>query len=120
MFTSYIMKKGENIMNTGKIKRFVKEHKKEIIIAVVCAGLGVHYGKKHFGVSADEMKLVKELREFKGKNLFKDIYEVQKGSNNLKVCRPAVEQHVSDIDEAIKLCFGSRNPETTGFVVFTK
>ena len=46
-------------MNTEKAKRFVKEHKKEIIIGVVCAGLGVHYGKKHFGVSADEMKLVK-------------------------------------------------------------
>ena len=103
-----------------KVKRFVKEHKKEIIIGAVCAGLGVHYGKKHFGVSAEEMKLVKELREFKGKNLFEDIYEVQKGSNNLKVFRPAVEKHVSDIDEAIKLCFGSRNPETTGFVVFTK
>lgn len=107
-------------MNTEKVKRFVKEHKKEIIIGIVCAGLGVHYGKKHFGVSADEMKLVKELREFKGKNLFKDLYDVQKGSNNLQVCQPAVEKHVSDIDEAIKLYFGSRNPETTGFVVFTK
>ena len=107
-------------MNTEKAKRFVKKHKKEIIIGAVCAGIGVHYGKKHFGVSADEMKLVKELREFKGENLFKDIYEAQKGSNNLKVFRPAVEKHVSDIDEAIKLCFGSRNPETTGFVVFTK
>ena len=64
-------------MNTEKVKRFVKKHKKEIIIGAVCAGLGVHYGKKHFGVSADEMKLVKELREFKGKNLFEDIYEVQ-------------------------------------------
>ena len=105
-------------MNTEKVKRFVKEHKKEIIIGTVCAGIGVHYGKKHFGVSADEMKLVKELREFKGKNLFEDIYEAQKGSNNLKVCRP--EKHVSDIGEAIKLYFGSRNPETTGFVVFTK
>ena len=107
-------------MNTGKIKRFVKEHKKEIIIGVVCAGLGVHYGKKHFGVSADEMKLVKGLRDFKGRNLFEDIYEAQKGSNNLQVFQPAVEKHVSDIDEAIKLYFGSRNPETTGFVVFTK
>lgn len=107
-------------MNTEKAKRFVKEHKKEIIIGAVCAGLGVHYGKKRFGVSADEMKLVKELREFKGENLFKDLYEVQKGSNNLQVCQPAVEQHVSDINEAIKLYFGSRNPETTGFVVFTK
>ena len=55
-------------MNTEKVKRFVKEHKKEIIIGAVCAGIGVHYGKKHFGISADEMKLVKELREFKGKN----------------------------------------------------
>ena len=110
-------------MNTEKVKRFVKEHKKEIIIGVVCAGIGVHYGKKHYGVSKDEMKLVKDLRTFdtvKGNGLFKDIYEVQKGSNNLQVCQPAVEKHVSDIDEAIKLCFGSRNPETTGFVVFTK
>ena len=107
-------------MNTEKVKRFVKEHKKEIIIGVVCAGFGVHYGKKHYGVSKDEMKLVKDLREFKGKNLLKDIYEVQKGSNNLQVCKPAVEKHVSDIDEAIKLYFGSENPETTGFVVFTK
>ena len=110
-------------MNTEKVKKFVKEHKNEIIIGVVCAGIGVHYGKKHYGVSKDEMKLVKDLRTFdtvKGNGLFKDIYEVQKGSNNLKVFRPAVEKHVSDIDEAIKLCFGSRNPETTGFVVFTK
>ena len=107
-------------MNTEKAKRFVKEHKKEIIIGAVCAGLGVHYGKKHFGVSADEMKLVKELREFKGKNLFKDLYDIQKGSTSLQVCQPAVERHVSDIDEAIKFYFGSRNPETTGFVVFTK
>ena len=107
-------------MNTEKVKRFVKEHKKEIIIGVVCTGIGVHYGKKHYGVSKDEMKLVKDLREFKGTNLFKDIYEVQKGSTSLQVCQPAVERHVSDIDEAIKLYFGSRNPETTGFVVFTK
>lgn len=107
-------------MNTEKVKRFVKEHKKEIIIGAVCAGFGVHYGKKHYGVSKDEMKLVKDLREFKGTNLFKDIYEVQKGSTSLQVCRPVVERHVSDIDEAIKLYFGSRNPETTGFVVFTK
>ena len=109
-------------MNKQKIKDFVHEHKTEIVVGVVCGCIGVHYGKKRFGVSADEMKLVKDLRTFypiKG-NLIKDIYEVQKGSNNLKVCRPAVEKHVSDIDEAIKLCFGSRNPETTGFVVFTK
>ena len=32
-------------MNTEKVKRFVKKHKKEIIIGAVCAGLGVHYGK---------------------------------------------------------------------------
>lgn len=107
-------------MNTEKVKKFVKEHKKEIIIGAVCAGIGVHYGKKHFGVSSDEMKLVKELREFKGETLFEDLYEVQKGSNSLQVCQPSVEKHVSDIDEAIKLYFGSRNPETTGFVVFTK
>lgn len=107
-------------MNTEKVKKFVKEHKKEIIIGAVCAGIGVHYGKKHFGVSAEEMKLVKGLREFKCENLFNDLYEVQKGSNRSQVFQPAVEKHISDIDEAIKLYFGSRNPETTGFVVFTK
>ena len=109
-------------MNKQKIKDFVQEHETEIIVGVVCGCIGVHYGKKKFGVSADEMKLVKNLRMFSSMedNLIKDIYEVQKGSNNLKVCRPAVEKHVSDIDEAIKICFGSRNPETTGFVVFTK
>ena len=67
-------------MNTEKVKRFVKEHKKEIITGVVCAGIGVHYGKKHYGVSKDEMKLVKDLRTFdtvKGNGLFKDIYEVK-------------------------------------------
>ena len=109
-------------MNTEKVKRFVKEHKKEIIIGAVCAGLGVHYGKKHFGVSADEMKLVKELREFKGENLFKDIYEVQKGSTRARVFKPAVKKNMSDINEAVKDCieYFGENPETTGFVVFTK
>ena len=109
-------------MNTEKVKKFVKEHKKEIIIGAVCAGLGVHYGKKHFGVSADEMKLVKELREFKGKNLFKDIYEVQKGSTRARVFQPAVTKHFADISDVIKdyIEYCGENPETTGFVVFTK
>ena len=112
-------------MNTEKVKKFVKEHKKEIIIGVVCAGIGVHYGKKHYGVSKDEMKLVKDLRTFdtvKGNGLFKDIYEVQRVANGCKVFRPKGEKHITDISEAINGAydiFGS-NPETTGFVVFTK
>ena len=109
-------------MNTEKVKRFVKENKKEIIIGAVCAGLGVHYGKKHFGVSADEMKLVKELREFKGKNLFEDIYEVSAKANTIIPFVPECEQRISNITDAVKMYqerTGS-NPETTGFLVFTK
>lgn len=112
-------------MYTKKVKKFVKEHKKEIVIGVVCAGFGIHYGKKHFGVSKDEMKLVKELRTFdtiKGNGIFKDIYEVQKGSERVRVFRPKCEKHITDIGEAVNgyfETFGS-NPETTGFIVFTK
>ena len=111
-------------MNKQKIKDFVQEHKTEIVVGVVCGCIGVHYGKKRFGVSADEMKLVKDLRTFypvKG-NLIKDIYEVQKGSTRVRVCRPLVKKNVSDINEAIKDCieYFGENPETTGFVLFTK
>ena len=109
-------------MNTEKVKKFVKEHKKEIIIGVVCAGIGVHYGKKHYGVSKDEMKLVKDLREFKDTNLFKDIYEVSEKANTITPFIPACEQRISNITDAVKM-YQERtgaNPETTGFVVFTK
>ena len=115
-------------MNKQKIKDFVQEHKTEIVVGVVCGCIGVHYGKKKFGVSADEMKLVRSLRTFypmkgnQGNQVIKEIYEVQKGSTKVRVCRPAVKKHMSDINEAIKDCieYYGENPETTGFVVFTK
>ena len=112
-------------MNTGKVKRFVKEHKKEIIIGVVCAGIGVRYGKKHYGVSKDEIKLVKDLRTFdtvKGNGLFKDIYEVQRVANRCRVFIPKCEKHITDISEAINGAYDvfGGNQETTGFIVFTK
>ena len=112
-------------MNTEKVKRFVKEHKKEIIIGVVCAGFGVRYGKKHYGVSKDEMKLVKDLRTFntvKGNGLFKDIYEVSEKANTIIPFIPTCEQQISNITDAVKMYqerTGS-NPETTGFLVSTK
>ena len=113
-------------MNKQKIKDFVQEHKTEIVIGVVCGCIGVHYGKKKFGVSADEMKLVKELKRFdviKGNNdMINDIYEIQKGSTRATVFRPSVTQHFADISDIVKdyvECCG-KNPETTGFVVFTK
>ena len=112
-------------MNTEKVKRFVKEHKKEIIIGVVCAGFGVRYGKKHYDVSKDEMKLVKDLRTFntvKGNGLFKDIYEVSEKANTIIPFIPTCEQQISNITDAVKMYqerTGS-NPETTGFLVFTK
>lgn len=109
-------------MNKQKIKDFVQEHKTEIVIGVVCGCIGVHYGKKKFGVSADEMKLVKELKTFdliKGNN---DIYEVQKDSTRASVFRPAVTSHFADISDVVKdyVEYCGENPETTGFVVFTK
>ena len=111
-------------MNKQKIKDFVQEHKTEIIVGVVCGCIGVHYGKKRFGVSADEMKLVKDLRTFypiKG-NLIKDIYEVQKGSTGVRIFRPIVTKRFADISDDVKdyveRC--GKNPETTGFVLFTK
>ena len=111
-------------MNTEKVKRFVKEHKKEIIIGAVCAGIGVHYGKKHFGVSADEMKLVKELRTFdpKGEGLIKEFYDVQKSAKRCKVFTPKCARPMSDIGFVIEKHISDigANPETTGFVVFTK
>ena len=112
-------------MNTENVKRFVKEHKKEIIIGVVCEGIGVHYGKKHYGVSKDEMKLVKDLRTFdtvKGNGLFKDIYEVQRVANRCRVFIPKCEKHITDISEAINGAYDvfGGNQETTGFIVFTK
>lgn len=113
-------------MNTEKVKKFVKEHKKEIIIGAVCAGLGVHYGKKHFGVSADEMKLVKELREFnpiKRGEIIKDIYEVQKYANGCKVFKPQNgTPMMSDIGDVVNdyISKTGLNLESTGFVLFTK
>lgn len=112
-------------MNRQKIKDFVQEHKTEIIVGVVCGCIGVHYGKKRFGVSDDEMKLVRSLRTFypmKGNQVIKDIYEVQKGSTRVRVFQPAVKKNMSDINEAVKDCieYFGENPETTGFVVFTK
>ena len=112
-------------MNKQKIKDFVQEHKTEIIVGVVCGYIGVHYGKKKFGVSADEMKLVRSLRTFypmKGNHVIKDIYEVQKGSTRARVFQPAVKKNMSDINEAVKdyIEYFGENPETTGFVVFTK
>lgn len=111
-------------MNRQKIKDFVQEHKTEIIVGVVCGCIGVHYGKKKFGVSADEMKLVKDLKTFdpiKG-DLVKDMYEVQKSSTRARIFRPAVTQHFADISDVVKdyVEYCGENPETTGFVVFTK
>lgn len=111
-------------MNKQKIKDFVQEHKTEIVVGVVCGCIGVHYGKKRFGVSADEMKLVKNLRMFSSMkdNLIKDIYEVQKGSTGVRIFRPTVTKRFADISDGVKdyveRC--GKNPETTGFVVFTK
>lgn len=114
-------------MNTEKVKRFVKEHKKEIIIGAVCAGLGVHYGKKHFGVSADEMKLVKELRTFslgrENDALCKSINKIVDNSKTVDTFRSyGTVDHVSDIAEAINEYYlnAGSNPEAAGFVVFTK
>ena len=111
-------------MNKQKIKDFVQEHKTEIIVGVVCGCIGVHYGKKKFGVSADEMKLVKYLRMFSPMkdNLIKDIYEVQKGSTRARVFQPAVTKHFADVSDVVKdyIEYCGENPETTGFVVFTK
>ena len=118
-------------MNKQKIKDFVQEHKTEIIVGVVCGCIGVHYGKKRFGVSADEMKLVRSLRTFypmkgnqgnQGNHVIKNIYEVQKGSTRARVFQPAVKKNMSDINEAVKdfIEYFGENPETTGFVVFTK
>lgn len=112
-------------MNKQKIKDFVQEHKTEIVIGVVCGCIGVHYGKKKFGVSADEMKLVKDLRRFnpiEGNYVIKDIYEVQKGSTRVRVFQPEVKKQFADISEAVKdyIEYCGKNPETTGFVVFTK
>ena len=112
-------------MNTEKVKRFVKEHKKEIIIGAVCAGVGVHYGRKKYVVSAEELKLVRSLRTFypmKGNHVIKDIYDAQKSSTRSKVFRPECKKYMNDIGEAVNGyvdAFGS-NPEVTGFVVFTK
>ena len=112
-------------MNKQKIKDFVQEHKTEIIVGVVCGCIGVHYGKKRFGVSADEMKLVKDLRTFnpiEGDHIVKGIYEVQKGSTRARVFQPAVTKHFADVSDVIKdyVEYCGENPETTGFVVFTK
>lgn len=113
-------------MNKQKIKNFVKEHKTEIIVGVVCGCIGVHYGKKRFGVSADEMKLVKYLKRFdliKGNNdIINDIYEIRKDSTRATVIRPEVTQHFADISDVVKdyVEYCGENPETTGFVVFTK
>ena len=112
-------------MNKQKIKDFVQEHKTEIIVGVVCGCIGVHYGKKRFGVSADEMKLVTDLRTFypiKGNHVIKDIYEVQKGSTRARVFRPEVKKQFADISDVVKdyVEYCGENPETTGFVVFTK
>ena len=111
-------------MNKQKIKDFVQEHKTEIIVGVVCGCIGVHYGKKKFGVSADEMKLVKYLRMFSSTkdNLIKDIYEVQKGSTGVRIFRPIVTKRFADISDDVKdyVEWCGKNPETTGFVVFTK
>ena len=112
-------------MNKQKIKDFVQEHKTEIIVGVVCGCIGVHYGKKKFGVSADEMKLVKDLRTFnpiEGDRIINGIYEVQKGSTRARVFRPKVTRHFADVGDVVKdyVEYCGENPETTGFVVFTK
>ena len=112
-------------MNKQKIKDFVQEHETEIVVGVVCGCIGVHYGKKKFGVSADGMKLVTDLRTFypiKGNHVIKDIYEVQKGSTRARVFQPAVKKQFADISDVVKdyVEYFGENPETTGFVVFTK
>lgn len=108
----------------SKTKEYVKEHNHEVVTIAVCIGAGYLIGrKKGFKLSADEKKLIENLREF-DKELPKDINKLLKGGNFIKTFKPKEKYPVKYMGDAVNDYFKNMsngiNTEYTGFVIFTK
>ena len=103
----------------NKVIKFVKEHKKEIVIVAGAAVLGGVVGYKLKGDS----KLIKDLRTFEN-DLEDDILKISCKSNGCTTLDTVGEVHLSDLNYLCeRLCESpahSPDETVTGVAVFFK
>lgn len=70
-------------MSKEKIKRFVKEHKKEIIVGSLCLVAGFNCAKNKYYISDDDKKLIETFNRIDGD--FKKVFIEHVGKSS-KIC----------------------------------
>lgn len=113
-------------MNKEKVKRFVKEHKREILLGAVCVGTGIYIGKNR-ALGADERALVNSFREFSGGKKNGILFDVTNGimKESTKANVVIIDGHgtVGQIGDVVKAFYDdpeNLNTKCNGFIVFTK
>lgn len=95
-------------MNKEKVKRFVKEHKKEIALGAACMVLGVKIGKRKYGLSKEDQAFMN------------DVYKMANGSRKAWCYLSDIHsEQLRDFEEVISKD-GIGNRGINGVVVFTK
>lgn len=113
-------------MRREKVKEFVKEHKKELLIGGAGFVIGVVLTKNR--VSKFEYKTLKEMRSFGFDrndifgSLAGGIMETSDGANIANVFKMTSGNNVKFADYAGEIAefYKDRNPDITGAIVFTK
>ena len=106
-------------MNKEKVKRFVKEHRREILLSAVCIGTGFVIGKRN---------MVNTNSKVITKHRFNDVNEavdyLMKRSEGQEVFWNDEDGTVGDIAGLLKGIYANRpgglKTRCNGFIVFTK
>lgn len=62
-------------MSKEKIKRFVKEHKKEIIVGSLCLVAGFNCAKNKYCISDDDRRLIETFNRINKRNVCEDDFK---------------------------------------------
>ena len=76
-------------MSKEKIKRFVKEHKKEIIVGSLCLVAGFNCAKNKYYISNDDRKLIETFNRINKHNMWEGDFKkafIEHVGNASKVC----------------------------------
>lgn len=100
------------------VKRFVREHRREILLSAVCIGTGIVIGKRN----TVKVTGVRTERRFNGVNEAVDY--LMKGSERYEVFWNDKDGTVGDIAGLLKDTYANRpgglKTRCNGFIVFTK
>ena len=106
-------------MDKEKVKRFVKEHRREILLSAVCIGTGFVIGKRN---TVKVSSKVRTERRFNGINEAVDY--LMAGSEGYEVFWNDKDGTVGDIAGLLNGIYANRpgglKTRCNGFIVFTK